>query len=549
MESSDLSSDATNLEVVPLDTESWSHDLSRRRLLAGAGAAGALAGVAGLIPGRGADPALAAGANDGVVSVKDFGAKGDGVTDDSAAIQKAVDETAGDGRTVFLPAGVYMLQKAVHMRDGLTMKGAGRFVTILRLMPSSNGPILETQVKNQFDEDLTLMDVTLDGDAGNTEQTGGSVALLHTYNIRRWHVARCRIMRGRGYGAGLQGNPNTGNGPQEDIYFADCEFDENHYGGVEGTGSIDIKSCKRFTMVNCTVRKDGVGFDVRAHFATYINCHARECEFGFVLRQTDNLAGSTEDEAYFTVIGGSAEDCGAGIAIAHNNNQETDKGYTHVTVIGFNARNNIHGIGTSNPTPPNTDNAIALSVLGGQFSDNEGYGLGISTSRNFTASGAVCRKNSYGINLRDTENASISGCDLSDNENWGIGMEEEVLPTNRVAAVGNTVMGNGAGAIPNMGPNSKIAANTTDEGSSVTAASTITLPESSETVVVTGTTSINSIKASFGGRRVVLVFLQALTVVNGSNLKLKGNFNATGFDTLTLVCQGGTWYELSRSVN
>jgi hypothetical protein len=43
-----------------------------------------------------------------VVSVKDFGAVGDGVSDDTAAIQAAIDavETAGGG-TVFLPQGVY----------------------------------------------------------------------------------------------------------------------------------------------------------------------------------------------------------------------------------------------------------------------------------------------------------------------------------------------------------------------------------------------------------------------------------------------------------
>jgi hypothetical protein len=43
-----------------------------------------------------------------VLSVRDFGAKGDGKTDDTAAIQKALDAAAGTQGTVFVPEGVYM---------------------------------------------------------------------------------------------------------------------------------------------------------------------------------------------------------------------------------------------------------------------------------------------------------------------------------------------------------------------------------------------------------------------------------------------------------
>src|SRR5690242_1518904 len=39
-------------------------------------------------------------------SVKDFGAKGDGKTDDTAAIQKAFDGFK-EGATIYLPAGTY----------------------------------------------------------------------------------------------------------------------------------------------------------------------------------------------------------------------------------------------------------------------------------------------------------------------------------------------------------------------------------------------------------------------------------------------------------
>jgi hypothetical protein len=56
-----------------------------------------------------------------VVSVKDFGAVGDGVTDDTAAIQAAIDAvSAAGGGTVFIPKGIYLtgtltLKSHVHL--------------------------------------------------------------------------------------------------------------------------------------------------------------------------------------------------------------------------------------------------------------------------------------------------------------------------------------------------------------------------------------------------------------------------------------------------
>lgn len=48
-----------------------------------------------------------------VVSVKDFGAKGDGVADDTAAIQAAL--TAGAGKSVYFPAGSYAINAALSV--------------------------------------------------------------------------------------------------------------------------------------------------------------------------------------------------------------------------------------------------------------------------------------------------------------------------------------------------------------------------------------------------------------------------------------------------
>jgi hypothetical protein len=85
---------------------------------------------------------------------------------------------------------------------------------------------------------------------------------------------------------------------------------------------------------------------------------------------------------------------------------------------------------------------------------------------------------------------------------------------------------------------------------SVASAATIVLPRGWEMVTITGTTSITSITATNqGNRRVTLVFAGILTLTDGSNLKLNGNFVTTADDTITLVCDGSSWFEVGRSAN
>lgn len=62
-----------------------------------------------------------------LVSVKDFGAEGDGVTDDSAAFQAALDRH----QRVFVPPGTYRLSMEIQIRPRRHLVGAGRDATII----------------------------------------------------------------------------------------------------------------------------------------------------------------------------------------------------------------------------------------------------------------------------------------------------------------------------------------------------------------------------------------------------------------------------------
>lgn len=69
-----------------------------------------------------------------VYNVKGYDAKGDGVTDDTAAIQAAIDAAniAGGG-IVFLPKGVYLVSSTIKIASGIIFMGAGQLATEIKL--------------------------------------------------------------------------------------------------------------------------------------------------------------------------------------------------------------------------------------------------------------------------------------------------------------------------------------------------------------------------------------------------------------------------------
>jgi len=69
--------------------------------------------------------------NADVISVKDFGAKGDGVTDDTAAFRAAALALSTTGGTILVPVGVYIV-KSCRLYPGTRMLGAGSGNTFLK---------------------------------------------------------------------------------------------------------------------------------------------------------------------------------------------------------------------------------------------------------------------------------------------------------------------------------------------------------------------------------------------------------------------------------
>jgi hypothetical protein len=76
---------------------------------------------------------------DTILNVLDFGATGDGISDDRPAIQNAINAMQSSYRVVFIPAGTYLLLSPLTLKDSVIIRGAGSDSTFLKIHHSGNG--------------------------------------------------------------------------------------------------------------------------------------------------------------------------------------------------------------------------------------------------------------------------------------------------------------------------------------------------------------------------------------------------------------------------
>ncbi|MFD2762920.1 right-handed parallel beta-helix repeat-containing protein [Micromonospora eburnea] len=164
------------------------NDPTRRNFLrlATAGAAVA-AGVAVARPAAAAAPDRAPFVANGalVIDVRDHGARGDGTTDDTAALQAALN--AGKGQIVYLPPGTYPVSTMLSVFSGTTVVATATTVIRRTAGPAimGNGVLGDfTATKWDGESDITIQGGVWDVNAGAVTASGSAFGFSHGHNVR-----------------------------------------------------------------------------------------------------------------------------------------------------------------------------------------------------------------------------------------------------------------------------------------------------------------------------------------------------------------------------
>jgi 3D (Asp-Asp-Asp) domain-containing protein len=128
----------------------------------------------------------------GQVNVRDFGAKGDGRSDDTAAFTKAIKDEADGYRCIYVPKGVYLISDTIGWRCRRTLVGESRDGVVIKLKdgcagysdPAKPKPVVQTAMEGRYGNDSRanaafdnyLINLTIDSGKRNP----GAIALAHT---------------------------------------------------------------------------------------------------------------------------------------------------------------------------------------------------------------------------------------------------------------------------------------------------------------------------------------------------------------------------------
>ncbi|WP_432745509.1 right-handed parallel beta-helix repeat-containing protein [Methylobacter sp. G7] len=133
----------------------------------------------------GSDNCTAAPTSSLVVNVKDKGAKSNGITDDTAAIQAAVNQVAGTGGTVLVPDGTYMIDAitGIQIKSDMTFRMSRG--TILKALPNKKDHYNIINITGA--SNINVIDGTLIGERdehlGTTGEWGMGIMLRSAANV------------------------------------------------------------------------------------------------------------------------------------------------------------------------------------------------------------------------------------------------------------------------------------------------------------------------------------------------------------------------------
>lgn len=380
---------------------------------------------------------------------EDFAAKADGVSDDSAAIQAALDYVSGlGGGTVYLPPGTYVVGSTIIHPSNVTLCGTGLTTIIKGVFALGTAYIIQSD-SAVANVNIGLQGITIDRSGANAQHA------LHYRNVNGLVVTNCRV---QGRASVMSGGmvfggftAPSGSDQVQNVRVTNCSFSETDNFAVQ-FGWVNNGVIANNTAENCYREVFAVepGAGATSTNVTIVGNVARQGTWKQGLSSATGVIIVTESSGgtvrNVTITGNSvltstsiASDTSPGIAVY---------GCQDVAVSG----NTVNGANGNGIRIGNTSFASSyITVSGNSIKDcNQG---GNSTP------------NDVGIAIRNTTKSIITGNAIS-----GTAHRLSLEETNSAASnvITNNLCLDAQGAFGTLGTNSVYFNNqTTDSSSSV----------------------------------------------------------------------------------
>jgi len=195
-------------------------------------------------------------------SIKNYGAVGDGIHDDTKPIQYAIDYLSGEGGgTLYFPKGTYLVSNPIIKKVNVNLFGETMFTTIFQWQSNSSGAILDTSNQNLMGTSIENFTFTKSQDikAEVTGILGGSK--LNVYNSS---LGSFKNLNFANLENGIKGNAEPGGVGIFDSFFENIYCSWCHRGiWLFGSGNTLV----HIKIMQCTISGlvldwlDGESFD------------------------------------------------------------------------------------------------------------------------------------------------------------------------------------------------------------------------------------------------------------------------------------------------
>jgi hypothetical protein len=487
------------------------------------------------------------GEGESVYHARKYGIIGGGDSTKAAANTTALNALitlAPSGSWIFFEAGTtYFTNITLPSGKVINLRGAGMGRSVVRRPAGATGDFITVSTNYTCLEDFTI-------EGGRYQNTGTPGMDNLVLNASYVHVARVGINKATGSGLVLGKTA-----PALVCYFSDLQFRENlahHIHTVAGSDSTD----NMFVNIEGGYSgKSGVKLDTGSQNMLNVHMWASGMEdavdkHGFWINSTNNLITAPQAET----------NLGEGMYVTSNRNVIVGlrswgnvKRGLFVTGTGNNfnggliERNNVE-----NTAAAVSDAFAAIVVSAGTRNTFTGISTADTTtaitSKDPTANGSPAATYpypgkpaaitmSYAVRLESGTDFNLwTGCRFPDDYT----LSGSTAPYSLSNGAGNSDVFMGVDFATSAPPTQTVVTGN------------VRVPAVSDVILVSAGSSITAVLGHRAGRRVTLIFTNAGSggsVTDGAGLNLAGNFSPIAGSTLSLVSDGTTWYETSRSIN